>query len=186
MEKGETMRVERNRSVAVVVDVQQRLFPHIYDNERLGANLVTLINGLKVLGIPILLTQQYTKGLGGTIREVDRVLGDYSVIEKISFSCCDESAFDKALENYKKDMVIISGIEAHVCVLQTVVDLIERNITPIVVEDCISSRKENDKRIAVMRMERQGALVTTCESILFELCRFAGNDTFRAISKLVK
>ncbi len=108
------------------------------------------------------------------------------MIEKISFSCCDESAFNQALDDYKKDMVLISGIEAHVCVLQTVVDLLERNITPVVVEDCISSRKLNDKRIAVMRMQREGALITTYESLLFELCRFAGNDTFRAISKLVK
>jgi nicotinamidase-related amidase len=186
MEKGETMRIIRNRSVAVVVDVQQRLFPHMYEMEQLASNLVTLIHGLQVLGIPILLTQQYTKGLGNTIREVGEALGDYSVVEKISFSCCDESRFNNALEDYKKDMVIISGIEAHVCVLQTVVDLLERNVTPVVVEDCISSRKENDKRIAVMRMSREGALFTTYESILFELCRFAGNDTFRAISKLVK
>ncbi len=180
------MRVIGNRSIAVVVDIQQRLYPHMCESERLASNIVTLIHGLKVLGIPILLTQQYTKGLGETIREVDDALGDYSVIEKISFSCCDESAFNQALDDYKKDMVLISGIEAHVCVLQTVVDLLERNITPVVVEDCISSRKLNDKRIAVMRMQREGALITTYESLLFELCRFAGNDTFRAISKLVK
>jgi nicotinamidase-related amidase len=108
------------------------------------------------------------------------------VIEKTAFSCCDEPAFTSALAALHKQFVLIAGIESHVCVLQTVIDLLERGYQPVLVEDCVSSRKEGDKDISVHRMLKEGALVTTYESILFELCRFSGTDAFRAISKLVK
>mgnify|MGYP003790731227 CR=1 FL=1 len=82
--------------------------------------------------------------------------------------------------------MIIAGIESHICVLQTAIDLMENGITPVLIEDCVSSRKENDKKIAVERMKKDGAIVTTYESILFELCRYAGTEQFKTISKLVK
>jgi isochorismate hydrolase len=149
-------------------------------------NLVTLIRGLEVLTVPILRTQQYTKGLGPTIGPVDAVLSGVPVIEKISFSCCDEPAFNDALEKTGRKRVILAGIESHVCVLQTAIDLLDAGYTPIVVEDCISSRKENDRHLALVRLQTEGIGLTTYESILFELCRFAGNDRFREILGLIK
>jgi nicotinamidase-related amidase len=133
-----------------------------------------------------LVTQQYTKGLGPTIPELLDLVRDYPVIEKTAFSCCDVPEFIRTLAEIHKQFILIVGIESHVCVLQTVIDLVERGYQPVLVEDCVSSRKVVDKTISVRRMQKEGAIVTSYESILFELCRFSGTDQFRAISKLVK
>jgi len=180
------MRILKDKTAAVVIDVQEKLYPHMCGNEQLKENLIILIKGLKQLNIPILVSQQYTKGLGPTITPVHEALGEYSIIEKTSFSCYDEPPFQENSFLLGKKFVIIAGIEAHVCVLQTVIDLLENEYIPVLVEDCVSSRKLNDKLIAVERMRSEGALVTTYESLLFELCRYAGTDTFKAISQLVK
>ena len=104
----------------------------------------------------------------------------------MAFSCCDDTGFMNELKTFGKKNVIIAGIESHVCVLQTTIDLLENNYQPIVVEDCVSSRTLNNKNMAIERMRQEGAIITTYESILFELCRFSGTDAFKAISKLVK
>ena len=180
------MRIIKDETTAVIIDVQERLQPHMQNSDALTHNIITLVQGLKILGVPTLLTQQYTKGLGPTIEPLAQELGAVSAIEKVCFSCCDEPVFIQALEKLGRRFIIVAGIEAHICVLQTVLDLVSAGYTPIVVENCLSSRKENDKRVAVGRMRQEGAIITTVESILFELCRFAGNDTFKAISKLIK
>jgi len=110
----------------------------------------------------------------------------FPLIEKTAFSCCDEPEFIRALAETHKQYILIAGIESHVCVLQTVIDMVERGYQPVLVEDCVSSRKANDKTISVRRMRKEGAIVTSYESILFELCRFSGTDEFKSISKLVK
>ena len=107
-------------------------------------------------------------------------------IEKISFSCCDESRVMEGIATSGKENIIIAGIESHVCVLQTTIDLIHNGYHPVVVEDCVSSRHENDKRMAIERMREEGAIITTCESILFELLRFSDSKQFKEISRLVK
>jgi nicotinamidase-related amidase len=145
-----------------------------------------LIQGLKVLNIPVIVTQQYTKGLGSTIPKLFEVLERTDYIEKVAFSCCDEGGFMDELNRLNRRYVIIAGIEAHVCVLQTTIDLIEKNFQPVIVEDCISSRSLNDKTIAIERMKAEGAIITTCESILFELLRYSGTSEFKEISRLVK
>jgi nicotinamidase-related amidase len=180
------MRLKMDQCVAVILDVQERLFHYVQDHERLAVNLVTLIRGLKQLGVPVLRTQQYTRGLGPTIRPVDEGLSDVPVLEKMTFSCCGEPAFSSALSATGKKIVVLAGIEAHVCILQTAVDLLDAGYVPVVIEDCISSRKENDKAVAVRRLCEEGAVISTYESILFELCGKAGTETFRAILKLVK
>ncbi len=180
------MRVSRHESLGVIIDIQERLFPHIYQREVLENNVGILIQGLQLLQIPILVTQQYTRGLGETIPSVVDMINPFHMIEKIAFSCCDESNFLAELTRFNKKFVIIAGIETHVCILQTVPDLIDNGYVPVVVEDCVSSRKENDKRIAIERIRQEGGMITTYESILLELCRVAGSETFKAISKLIK
>jgi nicotinamidase-related amidase len=120
------------------------------------------------------------------VQPVDEALGAVPVIEKISFSCCDEPSFNDALAATGKKLVVLAGIEAHVCVLQTAVDLRQAGYTPIVVEDCISSRKENDRRTALLRLEAEGIRIATYESILFEFCRYAGSGVFKEILGLIK
>jgi nicotinamidase-related amidase len=192
------MRILREKTAAVLVDVQERLFPHMYEREMLDRNLPILLNGLKLLGIPLLVTQQYTKGLGATIPLLREALGWNAdpapaadpgasrYIEKIAFSCWDEAAFRQAFASLGRECVLLAGIESHVCMLQTAVDLQEAGFTPVVIENCTSSRRENDKRIALQRAHAEGIRVCTYESILFELTREAGTDTFKAISRLVK
>ncbi len=180
------MRFIKEKTAAVIIDFQERIFPAIHEHEMLTRNVPILIEGLKVLGIPILVTEQYVKGLGPTVAVIAGKLEGIPRVEKSSFSCCDEPKFMMELASSGRDQVIIAGIESHVCVLQTVIDLLHAGYHPVVAEDCISSRKPNDKKIALERMRREGAYITTYEAILFELLRHSGGETFKAISRLVK
>jgi nicotinamidase-related amidase len=180
------MRIRREDSAGLVIDIQERLFPVMHGGEAMLERTRILLEGLKTLELPMLVTEQYPRGLGPTLQPVKEFLDPAGPIEKSAFSCCGEPAFLEGLDALKKRFVIICGIEAHVCVLQTVTDLIERGFLPVVVADCTTSRRIYDKDIALERMRQEGARITTSESILFELARVSGNELFRAISKLVK
>ena len=180
------MRIKKENSIAVVIDVQRKLYPFISDNEKLTGNIVRLIKGIKALDIGIIVTVQYLKGLGDTIEQVKEALGNFIHIEKSSFSCCGDPEFMKKLKASGKKNVILCGIESHVCVLQTALDLIANGFQPVLIEDCVSSRNLNDKKIAVDRMRQEGAIISTYESILFELLEISGTETFKEISKIVK
>lgn len=183
------MKIEKTKSVGLIIDVQERLMPHIHDHETLDKNIVKLIEGLKILDVPLLVSQQYTKGLGPTIESVGEMLGNYRPVEKTEFSCCGNEDFMNELNKMPDAKFVIScGIESHVCVQQTVIGLLTQNpaYIPVVVEDCIGSRNPNDKRVAVERMRQAGAIITTLESLLFELLEQAGSEVFKKISRLVK
>jgi hypothetical protein len=180
------MRILYEQTAGLVIDIQEKLFPFISGNEILALNAGILIKGLQVLNVPILVTEQYTKGLGPTIQPLRELLGLTEPLEKLAFSCCDDPSIMDRLTALKKKFIIITGIEAHVCVLQTATDLLERGFIPVVVEDCVSSRRLNDKNMAINRLRRMGAVITTYESVLFELLRYSGTEEFKAISKLVK
>lgn len=180
------MHIKKEHSVGLIIDFQERLYPHIYQNELIASNTAKLIKGLKVIEVPILVTTQYVKGLGDTINIIKSSLQPYEPIEKMSFSCCGNNDFLQQLNQLGKKFVIIAGIETHVCVLQTGLDLLEYGYQPVIVEDCVSSRRENDKYVAIRRLEREGAIITTYESILFELLEISGTEIFRSISKIVK
>lgn len=176
------MRIEREQAIALVVDYQEKLVPVMHDKEKLIHNAGILLEGLHILGVPMVITHQYTKGLGVTVDAITEAVGHSSYIDKISFSAyqCvkDEIAGRK--------FVIVCGIEAHICVLQTVIDLRAAGYIPILVVDCISSRKEADKEIALKRAEAEGAILTTYESLLFELLKEAGTETSKKIQKLIR
>ena len=180
------MRILKESAVLLVIDFQEKIFTAIHEHDNLAKRVPILIEGMKVLGIPVIVTEQYVKGLGSTIPEIAEKIQGIERIEKASFSCCDEPRFMMELASSGKEYVIIAGVESHVCVLQTVIDLIQNGYHPIVVEDCISSRKPNDKLIAIERMRKEGVIITTYEAIMFELLRYSGGETFKAISKLVK
>jgi len=180
------MRLDAHHSVAICVDIQERLFPHIHANEELLKRCDILIRGLRILGVPIIVTQQYTKGLGPTIAPIAEALGPFDPIEKMTFSACGNDDVEARVLGSARHHVILFGIETHVCVLQTGLDLISQGQKAIVVEDCVSSRSANDKRIAIERLRHAGAIITSSESILFELLRVAGTEQFKQISALVK
>jgi len=181
------MRILIEDTVFLSLDNQTKLFPHTNECGKLEENIIKLISGIKVLDIPILVTEQYSKAIGPTIESIVDLLGDEcKPIEKMAFSCMDEPIFVSALEKTNKKNIIICGIESHVCVLQTAIDLLDKGYKPIIIEDCVSSRNPNDKKHAIRRMARSGAIISTYESILFELQRFSGTDRFKLISKIIK
>ena len=169
-----------------MIDIQERLFPVMWENEVLLKNCKILIKGLQELKLPLIATQQYTKGLGETHLEIKSVIPNFTFIEKRDFSCCDEPAFSEKVKELNVKNIIICGIESHVCVLQTAVDLKEAGLNPIVVMDCVSSRTKENIELAKERFRHEGILMTSYESILFELTRSSGAVEFRAISRLVK
>lgn len=181
------MRIKRDETIAVVIDVQEKLFPLIYDNENLSLRAQKLIRGLKVLQIPLLLTEQYPEGIGPTITDIRSLFEEnFGIIKKMSFSCCGSNEFTELIRISGKKNILLLGIESHVCVLQTAVDLIADGYNVIIIEDCVSSRSFNDKVTAIKRMRTEGAYISTYESILFELTQTSEAKEFREISKIVK
>lgn len=180
------MRILKEDSIGLFIDFQERLVPAMKKNKELIKNTGKLMKGLKELSVPLIFTQQYTKGLGPTVNDLVINSDEFSYIEKTSFSCCDEEKFNQALEGLNKKNIIICGIESHVCVLQTAIDLKNKGYNPVLVVDCISSRKKQSIKVALKRMVQEGILITNTESILFELTRDAKNPAFKAISSIVK
>ncbi|MFY9152131.1 MAG: hydrolase [Prolixibacteraceae bacterium] len=180
------MRILKENTIGLVIDIQERLVPVMEESERFVENSKKLIQGLKILGLPLLVTQQYTKGLGETIEEIRSVIDDFQYIEKRDFSCFDEPVFAEKLASSGAINVIICGIESHVCVLQTAIDLKAAGYNPVVVFDCVSSRSFDHVDLAAERFRYEGIMMTSGESILFELTRSAGAPGFKDISKLVK
>lgn len=181
------MRISKETTVALLVDVQDKLFPHIKDSEQLAEKLQIICQGLLKLQIPIITTEQYTKGLGVTIEPLRMVLNEkYQPIEKMSFSCLGELSIREKLHELQPQHVILIGIEAHVCVLQTAIDLQEIGCQSVMVTDCIGSRNETDKVMAFERAKHEGVILSTYEAILLELCEVAGTPVFKSISKIIK
>lgn len=180
------MRITKENTIGLVIDIQERLVPAMFEKETLLKNCQTLISGLNELGVQLVVTQQYTKGLGDTAEEIRDVIAGFNYIEKRDFSCCDEPMFTEKLKDLNAKNIIICGIESHVCVLQTAVDLKAAGYNPVVVMDCVSSRVQASIEIAKERFRFEGIMMTSCESILFELTRSAASPEFKAISKLVK
>lgn len=180
------MRITKENTVGLIIDIQERLFPVMFEKEKLLNNCTTLLKGLEVIGIPLLTTQQYSKGLGETLPEIQAIVSNFTFTEKKVFSCCDEPRFINKLKESGVKNVIICGIEAHVCVLQTAVDLKDAGFVPVVVMDCVSSRTKRNIDMARERFRFEGIMMTSYESILFELTRTAGTAEFKAVSALVK
>lgn len=174
------------KSALLIIDIQEKILPVIKDHQLVVSNTLKLIKGCKVLGLPMFYTEQYPKGLGHTLPEIKNELGNSELFEKMSFSCGGADNLFTKLSGLNRNQIIVCGIEAHVCVQQTVLDLLSNNFQVNVAADAISSRKEKDYTIALRRMENHGAEITTTESILFELLNICGTDQFRQVSKLVK
>lgn len=179
--------LDQEQAALVVIDVQEKLAPamdqELYQQLMLHANL--LIEGFKAMDLPIIATEQYPKGLGHTVTELNG-LSDQPCIEKVAFSCCGEDRFIAALEKTGARQVVIVGMETHVCVFQTVIDLLDRGYTVHLVRDAVCSRFKSDYDNAISTAARAGAVITTTETALFQLVKVAGTDEFKAISKLVR
>jgi len=174
-----------DNTIMLVVDIQERLLPSIHNHETLVRKTAGCISGVRLLDIPIIVLQQYTKGLGETVQPLQTALGDFQPVEKVTFSAFQTVEFVDKLEQYGRKNVIVTGIEAHICVQQTVLELLSAGYNVYVAADCTGSRKEADKLYAEHRMRQAGAAVTTLESILFELLVRADHPMRKEITKIV-
>ncbi len=180
------MKIDPKQTQVLVIDIQEKLFPLINNKDELLKNILMLIKGLKLFDMPFVLNEQYPRGLGHTIEPIKELLAEQSAFEKVTFSCCQTQTTLEAIKKNDKKFVIVFGIEAHICILQSVLDLLEAGLVPVVVTDCIDSRNPNDKRVAIDRMVQAGAIPTTYESIIFELCGSSKSSMFKDISNLIK
>ena len=173
-------------TLVLAIDFQARMMPSINDNVELARKAAIFIEGCRILGVPIITTQQYTKGLGETIPEVAKALGEFEPVDKITFSCCGNEEFREKISQSGRKNVMVTGVEAHICVQQTVFDLISAGYYVYVIADCIGSRYETDRHYAEKLMEKAGAVFTTSESALFEMLYSADHPKRKEISNLVK
>ncbi len=178
--------LSRDHTAVVVVDIQEKLAAVMDQRERLLANAVRLIEGCKILQIPIYLTEQYPRGLGPTVEVVRQALAGTTAYEKIAFSCCALKPLLGRLHDSGRKQVVLTGIEAHVCILQSALDLTAEGLQVHVPYDATASRREADCQAALERMRGHGVEVTTTESVLFELLQQAGTPEFKAVSALIR
>ena len=177
--------VTMDDTALIVIDIQVALTRVMHEKDRLVDNARRLIEGANVLGLPVILTEQYPKGLGHTIPEIAELI-ESEPVEKTAFSCCGEKAFVGAAEALGRRQLLLCGIETHVCVYQTARDLVERGYEVEVVADAVSSRAIGNKLIGLDRIKAAGAKLTSVEMALFELLKDASGDAFKQIVKIVK
>ncbi len=169
-----------------VVDVQGKLAQLMHGREALFKNIQILVRAAKILEIPILWCQQCPDALGPTVPEIAQFLDDNEPINKSAFSCCVDDKFNAKLKDLARKQVLLCGIETHVCIYQTAVDLLRQDFHVEVIADAVSSRALENKQIAINRLASEGANITCTETALFELLKNAEHPKFRQIAKLVK
>ncbi|MDD2640550.1 MAG: hydrolase [Arcobacteraceae bacterium] len=179
-------KIDVNNVAFCLVDVQERLFPFMQNKATLEKNLEILVKGLQLHDVPMVINEQYKKGIGETIEPLRELVEESPHFEKTTFSCCGNEDGLAAIKALGKKQIIVAGIETHVCVLQTCLDLLEEGFQVILVTDCCSSRKQSDKDVAITRLVQAGAIPATYEMILFELTVNAKHPKFKEISALVK
>jgi len=175
--------MNRSDTGLLVIDVQEKLVPKIQGQEALIRDILVLVEGAKFLGLPLWATEQYPKGLGPTLPALAEKLPPRS--DKLSFSCEQVPGLLQEMKGKGLTKVLVSGIEAHVCVQQTALDLLASGLKVFLAVDAVGSRHTEDKTVALRRMEQSGVLLTTVEAALFEWAEKAGTPEFKAISKLI-
>lgn len=179
-------RLKCSEAVLLIVDVQERLAAVMKERSSVTENLAHLIEISRLQGIPILVTEQYPKGLGPTVGEVAASLQSHRAVEKIAFDCCLEPSFIEALTATGRRTVILTGMEAHVCVLQTCIGLLETGHSVHVVRDAVCSRTKSNYKTGIEFMRDSGAVITGTETVLFQLLERAGSAEFKSISQRIK
>lgn len=177
--------LKAENSVLVVIDIQEKFVDVIYDSEKVIENTKKLLKAASILDIPIIITEQYPKGLGHTLNELFTVAQKQTILEKTTFSCYKDNEFADHLKKLKRKQIIITGIEAHVCVSQTVHDLLAEGYQPHLMADAISSRCPENAEIALEKMINSGAIASSVEIALFELLKNAKHPNFKEIQKLI-
>jgi len=180
--KGISMLIKAETSSLLVIDIQEKLAPAMSDLDRVVENVSILKQAASRLSIPQLTSEQYPEGLGGTMQGLD----DGEAVRKMSFSCMADDGYASHFNALNRNQAVIVGMEAHVCVLQTAMDLLGRDVQVFVVADATTSRKPDNHAMAMQRLSGAGAQIVTTEMVLFEWLGQAGTDEFKDLSKLIK
>jgi nicotinamidase-related amidase len=176
--------VSRNDCVLLVIDVQDRLIGTIAEHEAVVGNIKGLIKAAQVLNVPVMATEQ--EKLGDIVPELRDLLSNSPRTRKLTFSCCGDASFMKTLGEARKKTAIVCGIETHICILQTVLDLLNNHYRVLLVRDSTSSHAPIDRETAIERMRSSGAMIGTTEAVIYELTQKAGTEEFRKILEIVK
>ena len=182
----EIKRLKREDAILTAVDFQEKLLPAMSEPGNIEKLAVKLAKGLRELGIPAIVTQQYTKGIGKTVDAVAEAIGEFEPVEKNTFSAWLTDEYRKKLTDSCRKSVILMGVETHICVEQTALDLLANGYEVFLAADCVGSRDSFNRDNSIRRMERAGAVITNAESILYELMGSSAVPEFKAISKIVK
>jgi len=178
--------ISKEGAVLLIIDVQEKLFPHMAEKERLVKSISKLVSFAEIMKIPVLLTEQYPKGLGHIVPEVKKLVPHIQPIEKVEFSCLGSEKFKESLTQLKAKTLIITGIEAHICVSQTAIEGLSNGYRVCVIGDAVSSRSLEDKAISLERMRQCGVTIASTEMIIYELLKKAATPEFKKALKLVK
>lgn len=177
--------ISREGTVLVIVDVQERLFPHIAGKEKVAENIRRLIKFAHIVKMPIVFTEQYPSGLGRTIKEIKDLIPNIQPMEKVEFNCFRSPQFNNALQRLEAKTIILTGIETHICISQTAVDGSSR-YRMCVVSDAVSSRSIDDKLTGLERMKQAGVTILSTEMFIYEILEKAGTKEFRETLELVR
>lgn len=178
--------LDREDALLLIIDIQERLAVAMKEIGRVVKNCEHLIELAKMIAIPIIVTEQYPKGLGRTVPELQSILPEYRPIEKVAFNCCNEPTFLSEIKKRGRKKVIVTGMETHVCVLQTTASLLKEGFIPHVVQDAVCSRTEENWKTGIEFMRDAGAAITCTETVLFQLLKVAGTEEFKKISQRIK
>ena len=173
-------------TVLLIIDVQGKLAQVVHESEAVERNISKLIRAAKILGVPVLYTEQYPKGLGHTVKVLQELLSEEDSLEKIAFSCCAEERFMEKLRGLNRNNVLVTGMETHVCVYQTANELIDYGYNVHLIADAVSSRTKENRDLGIRCIEKAGAWLKSTEMVIFELLRIAQGEAFKAISKIIK
>jgi nicotinamidase-related amidase len=179
-------RLQREATILLIVDVQERLIPAIHEGEQAALSCSLLARAAQILQIPLIITEQYPEKLGATVPEIRGVLHQYQPVSKKQFSSCTAELMDILKSTSERRGILLCGVEAHVCVQQTALDLLANDFDVFVARDAISSRTAANAEIGWQRMMRAGAIPVSVESALFELLQTADHPQFKAIHQLIK
>lgn len=179
-------RLTAANAILVIVDVQEKLMAAMPHRDNTVAGIKKLAAACRILGIPVVLTTQYTKAIGPTLAEVAEAAGNPEPADKMTFSCCGNESFQHTLRKLRRSHVILCGVETHVCIQQTALDLMATGNSVYVCADAVCSRRDLDRDVAIERVRSVGVVITTVESAIFEMLRQAGTEKFKACLPLFK
>jgi nicotinamidase-related amidase len=178
--------ISKESAGLIIIDVQQRLLEVMRRKQTVIDNILKLIHLSQLFSIPVITTEQYPKMLGTTLPEIKNRLKNFQPIKKMDFDCCSVETFKNSLESFNLKNIILSGVETHICILQTCLTLLERGYSVYVPQDAVDSRTEENWRVGLELMDRAGAVITSTETIIFQLLKRAGTKEFKDMLRMIK